>query len=68
MPGVVVETEVAAGDQVTKGQPMITIESMKMLMVINAPMSGEVLCVHFEPGQTFDKSAILVSLTQVEEN
>jgi biotin carboxyl carrier protein len=68
MPGVVVETEVTAGDQVTKGQPMITIESMKMLMVITAPMSGEVLCVHFEPGQAFDKNAILVSLTQVEEN
>jgi biotin carboxyl carrier protein len=67
MPGVVVEANVAPGDQVTKGQPMVTIESMKMLMVITAPMSGSVSCVHFEPGQTFDKNAVLVSITQEEK-
>ena len=31
MPGTVVEVEVAVGEAVSKGQPMITIESMKIL-------------------------------------
>lgn len=67
MPGMVVETEVAEGDRLTKGQAMITIESMKILTVIKAPRDGEVARVHFGPGDTFDKNAVLVTLTEKEE-
>ena len=67
MPGMVVEVQVAAGDQVTKGQPIITIESMKILTLITAPRGGEVSQVHFEPGDTFDKNAAQVTLTEKEE-
>ena len=67
MPGTVVEVKVAVGEAATKGQPMITIESMKILMVIKAPRDGEVSEVHFEPGDTFDKNAALVTLKGKEE-
>lgn len=67
MPGMVVEVQVAAGERIIKGQPMITIESMKILMVITAPRDGEVSQVHFEPRDTFDKNAVLVTLREKEE-
>ena len=67
MPGTVVEVQVAAGEAVSKGQPMITIESMKILTVIAATRDGEVSEIHFEPGHTFDKNAALVTLKEKEE-
>jgi biotin carboxyl carrier protein len=67
MPGMVVEIHVAPGDQVTKGQAVITIESMKILTVIAAPRDGEIAKINFEPGATFDKNDILVTLIEKEE-
>jgi len=67
MPGTVVDVQVTVGEGLTKGQPMITIESMKILTVITAPRDGEVSEVHFEPGDTFDKNAALVTLREKEE-
>jgi 3-methylcrotonyl-CoA carboxylase alpha subunit len=46
---------------------MITIESMKILTVITAPRDGMVSDIHFKPGDTFDKSAVLVTLSEQEE-
>jgi len=67
MPGMVVKIDVTAGDPVTKGQPMITIESMKILTIITAPRDGVVSQVHVESGNTFDKNAALVTLREKEE-
>lgn len=67
MPGMVVDIHVAEGDQVVKGQAMITIESMKILTVITAPRDGEVSTVNFEVGQAFDKNDVLVTLKEKEE-
>ena len=62
MPGVVVELKAAVGDRVVRGQPLMIIESMKILTVISAPRDGRVAEIHFEPGESFDKNAALVSL------
>jgi len=62
MPGVVVDTHVAEGDTITKGQLMLTIESMKILTAIKAPLNGRVAKLHFTTGQSFDKGAVLVAL------
>jgi len=67
MPGTVVDINVVEGDQVKKGEPMMTIESMKMLTVIKAPRDGEVAQVHLESGQTFEKNRVLVTLAEEEE-
>ena len=67
MPGVVVEVKVADGDRVIKGQPLMAIESMKILTVISAPRDGNVARVYFEQGQTFEKNAVLVTLSKEED-
>lgn len=67
MPGTVVAVSVAPGDLITRGQPMITIESMKILTVITAPRDGEVSRVHFKPQDTFDKNAALITLSEKKE-
>ena len=66
MPGMVVKVDIAVGDRVTKGQPLMTIESMKILMVITAVRDGEVVQVHFEPEEMFDKNAVLITLSKTE--
>jgi len=68
MPGIVVEIKVNEGDMVMKGQAMMTIESMKILTVITAPRDGEVYQIRFNPGDSFDKNAVLISLTENEED
>ena len=67
MPGMVVDTHVALGENVNKGQDLITIESMKILTVITAPRDGEVSRINFESGSTFDKNDVLVTLKEKED-
>ena len=67
MPGVVVDIHVAEGEEIAKGQPMMTIESMKILTAIPAPRQGKVNKIHFKPGQSFEKGAVLVTLSLGEE-
>lgn len=67
MPGMVVDIHVAEGENVTKGEALITIESMKILTVITAPRDGEVSMVNFKQGKTFNKNDVLVTLKEKEE-
>jgi len=67
MPGMVVKVHVTIGEKVLKGQPVTTIESMKILTVITAPRNGEVSQVHFEQGKTFDRNAPLITLKEKEK-
>jgi biotin carboxyl carrier protein len=66
MPGMVVEINVTVDEPVIKGQSLATIESMKILTVIKAPRSGKVAQIHMEPGQSFEKNAVLVTLAKEE--
>jgi len=66
MPGIVVEVQVAAGDPVDKGQPLLTIESMKLETLISAARDGVVEEVHRLPGDSFDRGTPLVTLVQEE--
>jgi biotin carboxyl carrier protein len=68
MPGVVVDIHVAEGERIVKGQPMMTIESMKILTAITAPRHGKVGKIHFAPGQPFEKGAVLVTLYPEDES
>lgn len=62
MPGSVIAIHVAAGEQVSEGDPLLLIESMKLEMAIRAPCAGIVAEVHVAPGGTFDRDALLVTL------
>ena len=50
MPGSVVSVHVAAGDSVTAGDPVVTLEAMKMEHVVAAPVSGRVADVDVTAG------------------
>lgn len=41
---------VTVGDRVTEGEPLLTLEAMKLEMDVPAPVSGTVLSVHVAPG------------------
>jgi biotin carboxyl carrier protein len=66
MPGVVTRVMVAAGDRVTKGQPLVALEAMKMEHLIRAPHAGVVRRVAAEPGAMVQSGAELVELEGVE--
>ena len=62
MPGKVVRLLVAAGDTVAAGQPMLTIEAMKMEHQIVAPHAGTVVEVFVAAGQQLDHGQPLVKV------
>lgn len=62
MPGTVVSLAVQAGDQVTRGEVVAVIESMKMHTEIPAPRDGVVERVPVSAGDSFDQGAALVVL------
>jgi len=51
MPGLVIETRVAAGDPVRAGSPVAIVEAMKMQMEIPAPETGRVEEVRVRAGE-----------------
>ena len=65
MPGTVVEIACQPGAQVAAGQPLLTIESMKMQMIISAPFDAVVETVHVAPNASFERAALLVTLKPV---
>ncbi|MDD3447312.1 MAG: biotin/lipoyl-binding protein [Zavarzinia sp.] len=67
MPGSVVAVNVEAGANVSAGQVMMVIESMKLETAIKAPRDAVIEAVHFAPGKTFNKGAALIALVPLEE-
>jgi biotin carboxyl carrier protein len=68
MPGVLRSVAVQPGDQVTAGQIIAVIESMKMQTEIPAPRDGVVDRVLVSVGGNFDGGAPLVALVPVAES
>ena len=64
MPGTVVALRVAPGDTVTAGTVLMVIESMKLETQIRASQDGVVERLHVKDGDSFDRDAILVTLSQ----
>jgi propionyl-CoA carboxylase alpha chain len=52
MPGLVVRIDVAEGDEVEEGQPLATVEAMKMENILRAPGRGRVSRVRARPGDS----------------
>ncbi len=51
MPGLVVSIAVSEGERVTAGQPLCTIEAMKMENILKAERSATVRVIHARPGK-----------------
>lgn len=62
MPGTVVRVDVAPGQAVATGDPLVVIESMKLETTIRAWHDGVVTAVHVAQGQSFDREAPLVTV------
>ncbi len=60
MPGLVLESSVNVGDEVSEGQTLLILEAMKMENNITSPNEGIVKEVMVEKGQTVDKNDVLI--------
>jgi len=68
MPGKVVQVLVTPGDQVTKGQTLVVMESMKMETELVASVAGVVAAVRVEEGEVVGQGALLVEITAEGES
>lgn len=62
LPGTVVALHVAAGQQVDRGAPLVTVEAMKMEHTLTAPYAGTVTSLAFGVGERVAAGAVLVEL------
>ncbi len=62
MPGRVTAVDVAAGDAVTKGQRLLTLEAMKMEHALLAPFDGLVAELDTEAGAQVSEGAVLARI------
>lgn len=60
--GLVVEIKVEAGEQVSKGQPIMVLEAMKMENIIFAHKDGKITKVHCAKGESVGSGQILMEI------
>jgi biotin carboxyl carrier protein len=60
--GTVVEVQVAAGDPVTQGQPVVILEAMKMNTTVTASRTGTVKSVAAQAGTSVAEGQVLLSI------
>ena len=61
IPGVVTAVAVVAGQRVERGDPLLTIEAMKMFNVIRSPRAGTIAAVHVADRAQVSQGDILVT-------
>ena len=66
MPGKVLATAVAEGEDVEAGQLLVVLEAMKMEHRIVAPAAGTITKIHIEVGEQVEKDVVLVDLEEAE--
>ncbi|HWV13112.1 MAG TPA: acetyl/propionyl/methylcrotonyl-CoA carboxylase subunit alpha [Sphingobium sp.] len=67
MPGRIISVSVTAGDKVTKGQKLLTLEAMKMEHSLVAPFDGTVAELNGAEGGQVSEGALLVRIAKAEE-
>ena len=58
--GTVWKIEKSAGDRVAEGDTVVILESMKMEMPVESPVSGQVLEVRCKEAQAVEEGAVLL--------
>ncbi len=66
MNGTMVSVLVAAGDEVSKDQPLMIMEAMKMEHTIKAPSDGTVTSLYYAEGDMVDGGSELLAFTEKE--
>jgi 3-methylcrotonyl-CoA carboxylase alpha subunit len=64
MPGRIAAVHVAPGEAVAKGQPLITLEAMKMEHMLTAPFAGRIERLSVRAGDQASEGAILAVLVR----
>jgi 3-methylcrotonyl-CoA carboxylase alpha subunit len=67
MPAKVTAVHVETGAEVTRGQPLVVLEAMKMEHTISAPADGTVTEVRVATGDLVDEAAVLVSFEPTDD-
>ncbi len=62
MPGVVTKIHVGLDDKISKGDPLLVLEAMKMENVIKAHCDGQVKSLKVKSGDTVERNQLLVEL------
>src|SRR5690606_18669162 len=62
MPGLLVALHVGEGDEVQPGQPMATIEAMKMENVLRAEKAGTVKAINAEQGASLALDQVIIEI------
>lgn len=60
MPGLILEINVKAGDEVKEGDNLLILEAMKMENVLTSPREGVIKSVKVNQGETVDKNSLLI--------
>jgi biotin carboxyl carrier protein len=60
--GKVVALNAAVGTRVAAGQPVITLEAMKMNTVVSSTCGGTVSAIHVAPGDSVEEGQLLLTL------
>ncbi|MDR9399668.1 acetyl-CoA carboxylase biotin carboxyl carrier protein subunit [Salibacter sp.] len=61
MPGMVLDIQVEAGQEVKTGEPLVVLEAMKMENVIKSPTDAVIKSIDVDKGIAVEKNATLVS-------
>ena len=62
LPGIVSQVMVTVGDDVTRGQPVLVIEAMKLLHTLSAPTDGRIIRLAICQGETVAKGDLLLEI------
>jgi pyruvate carboxylase len=62
MPGTVVTVNVRSGQDVIRGEVLLTLEAMKMEATVRAERDGQIATVLIVPGQQVESKDLLITL------
>jgi propionyl-CoA carboxylase alpha chain len=60
--GLVVDVKVEEGDSVSKGQPVLILEAMKMENILYAPNDGKIVKIHTKKGASVSNGETLIEI------
>lgn len=67
MPGKIIDLLVKEGAEITRGEPLLILEAMKMQNEIQSPVNGIVISVNATPGTNVNKDDLLVDIKITEK-
>ena len=67
LPGKIVQVQVEAGAAVSKGDPLLILEAMKMEHTISAPRDAIIASIPYGPGEQVEEGAELVTFEAEDE-